>query len=193
MNINNSKMLQIKPFVEKDFERLINWIPNQRFLTQWAGPFFYYPLNKRQLFNYLKETNVDKPEKFIFKVLDNKKQKTIGHIEIGYINYNKLEAALCRVLIGDADYKNKGYGLEMTELAMSYAFQKIGLNRIVLGVYDFNTPAIRCYQKAGFETYEIRKKLPVPGNEFWNLICMESKRENWENRLIEKNLDAVAV
>lgn len=100
-------MLKIKAFEKDDFERLINWIPNQRFLVQWAGPFFYYPLNKRQLRQYLSRSEGKYPERYIFKAVEDRNQKVIGHIEIGYINYLQKEGSLCRVLIGDRNYQKK--------------------------------------------------------------------------------------
>jgi RimJ/RimL family protein N-acetyltransferase len=175
-------MLTLQRFKPTDFERLINWIPNQRFMTQWAGPIFNAPLNKRQLNAYLEDTHGEKPTKHIFKTVDSKKKKTIGHIEVGYINYEKKEGVLCRVLIGDPNYRYQGFGLKIVNLALAYAFEKLKLQKVILGVYDFNIPAIKCYKKAGFQPYKIKQNLPVPGNEFWNLICMEVTKKTWQKK-----------
>lgn len=172
-------MVKLSSFKKDDFDRLIKWIPNQRFMTQWSGTTFYYPLNKKQLSTYTKGSNKTKSKKYIFKSIDNKTKNIIGHIEIGYINYEKSEGALCRVLIGEGKNHNQGMGSEMIKHTLNYAFTEINLNSVILGVYDFNKPAIKCYKKAGFETYEVKRNLPVPGSEYWNLVCMKLKKEKW--------------
>lgn len=172
-------MIKLNLFEKNDFDRLIRWIPNQHFMTQWSGTTFYYPLSKKQLNTYSKGSNRKKSEKYIFKSINSETKDVVGHVEIGYINYEKMEGSLCRVLIGEQKNHNQGMGLEMVKHSLNYAFTEIKLNTVILGVYDFNKSAIRCYEKAGFQTYEMKKKLPVPGNKCWNLICMSLKKENW--------------
>jgi RimJ/RimL family protein N-acetyltransferase len=46
--------------------------------------------------------------------------------------------------------RNKGLGQFMLMKLLEFGFNEIGLNRIGLGVFDFNKPAINCYKNAGF-------------------------------------------
>ncbi|WP_394219394.1 hypothetical protein [Halobacillus trueperi] len=45
-------MLQLIPFQEKDFQTLSGWIDSPRFLMQWGGPMFNFPLTYQQLIDY---------------------------------------------------------------------------------------------------------------------------------------------
>ena len=48
------------------------------------------------------------------------------------------------------DYLGKGYGTEAAELRIEYAFEFIGLHKLMLRVYADNERAIKSYEKAGF-------------------------------------------
>ncbi len=62
-------MLELQKFEKLDFDRLIGWIPDERFLVQWAGPLFTWSLDDGQLDNYLKETKGEKPKRYVFKAV----------------------------------------------------------------------------------------------------------------------------
>ncbi len=54
------------------------------------------------------------------------------------------------IYIGEDDAIGKGYGDETVDLALEYAKNVMGLKRLILRVFTFNTPAIRSYEHAGF-------------------------------------------
>jgi len=60
--------------------------------------------------------------------------------------------------IGEEECRGKGYGTEATQLMLSYAFETLNLNRVELGVYDFNKQAIHVYEKAGFIREGIKRQ-----------------------------------
>ena len=63
----------------------------------------------------------------------------------------------------------------MLTLAIKYAFDIFGAEKITLGVFDNNKPAYRCYKAAGFkETGE--EILCEFFGEQWRQIEMEIKR-----------------
>ncbi len=59
--------------------------------------------------------------------------------------------AMLGIFIGDKSFWNRGYGQEATELLLDYGFNLLNLHNIRLGVYAFNTRAIRAYEKVGFK------------------------------------------
>ena len=143
-------MVALEPFSEADFDRLIGWIPSSDFLLQWAGPDFEYPLNREQLSDYLSDAQGDLPSKLIYKVVDSENGTAIGHIELAAIDRHNGSARVCRVLVGDPSYRGRGVGTVMMEKIIEIGFCRLGLHRIELAVFDFNTSAIRCYEKVGF-------------------------------------------
>lgn len=179
-------MLELRKFEKTDFDRLISWVPDERFLIQWAGPLFTWPLDEAQLDKYLRETEGEKPKRYVFKAIRMADNEVVGHVEFDYINYEESTGTLSRVLIGEPKNRRKGYGTEMIKLAIDFAFDKICLSRINLAVFDFNEPAISCYEKTGFREYDFkkepdRKKEPRIKfrNEYWKCIMMKLRKEDY--------------
>ena len=52
--------------------------------------------------------------------------------------------------IGDPALRGQGYGREALDLLLGYAFHELGLYRVGLTVLDYNTAAIRAYERVGF-------------------------------------------
>lgn len=72
------------------------------------------------------------------------------------------ESGTLRILIGPHDCWGRGYGTEAVRMLVSYGFERLMLREIVLGVFDFNTRAIRSYEKVGFtHASTIRLSLPA--------------------------------
>ena len=79
-------MIELLPFTEQDFPRLMQWVNSPELLVQWAGALlFTYPLDEKQLKAYLQSSRGDHAQSRIFKVVDEQ-AKTVGHIELGAIN-----------------------------------------------------------------------------------------------------------
>jgi len=174
-------MIKLRPFEESDIPRLLGWIPDARFLLQWAGPHYQHPLDKAQLLTSLEMARALKPTHYMFTANREPDGTAIGHIELMNIDPEKKTALIGRVLIGETGCRGKGYGTEMVREMVMFGFMTLGLTEMNLGVFDFNEPAIACYKKLGFNQYEFRKNARRIDNEEWNLIMMRLTRQTWQN------------
>jgi len=172
-------MIKLRAFEDVDCDRLISWIPDARFLLQFSGPRYTFPLTREQISKTIKKTEKTPPEHFMFKAVLLPEERVVGHIEFMDVDYDKLSAMLARVLIGDPDARGKGYGKQMVNAAVNYGFNNIGLNEIILGVFDFNHSAISCYEKTGFKAYEFRENSRRYQLEQWNSVMMKITRNDW--------------
>ena len=53
---------------------------------------------------------------------------------------------------------------------------------MTLGVFDFNTAAIKCYEKVGFKKEGLLRDARKNGNEYWNLIEMGILESEWKTK-----------
>ena len=60
------------------------------------------------------------------------------------------QSAEMAIGIGDPSYRGKGYGQDALKLILNYGFNELNLHRISLTVMDYNTPAIKAYERVGF-------------------------------------------
>lgn len=172
-------MIRLRPFVVSDFARLTSWIGSAEMLVQWAGPKqFSFPLTDDQLRDYLSGSEGSNPLRRVYAATDNS-ERVVGHIELGAIDYDSRTASLCRVLVSPA-FQGRGLCLPMVTEALRIGFEELGLRRIDLRVYAFNTAAIHCYRRAGFVQEGLLRKATRVGDSCWDTVVMGMLREEWE-------------
>lgn len=74
-------------------------------------------------------------------------------------------SASFRTLIGPAG-RDRGLGTESTRLLLTYAFERLGLHRVGLEVFDFNPRARHVYEKVGF-VYEGTRRHALRFDDEW--------------------------
>lgn len=169
-------MIKLEPFKRSDYKQLINWINSEEFLIQWSGNAFTYPLNEQQLEKYIESANI-----LAFKVVDGKTSDVIGHISLGQIDNKNKSARVGKVLVGDAKMRGCSIGKHMMKAVLHIAFEELKLHRVTLGVYDFNTSAISCYEKIGFVKEGLLRDSKKVGETYWNLWEMSMLEYEWNN------------
>ena len=174
-------MIELKEFRKKDIPLLLNWVPDEKFLLQWAGAIFRFPLTVSQLSRHLAKTKGDKPSLVALKTIESKSQNPIGYIELANIDYVNYSATLSRVLIGPAEKRNQGLGKEMVKAAVDIGFKALNLHRISLAVFDFNKSAINCYKSIGFKLEGTIRECRKFKDEYWNLHLMGLLENEWRH------------
>lgn len=136
------EVIKLESFKKSDFKQLINWINSEEFLIQWSGNAFTFPLDEQQLEKYIESANT-----LAFKVVDEVTSDVIGHISLGQIDNINKSARIGKVLVGNTKMRGRSIGKHMMKAVLHIAFDELKLHRVTLGVYDFNTSAIFCYEK----------------------------------------------
>ncbi|PQZ53255.1 GNAT family N-acetyltransferase [Bacillus sp. MYb209] len=173
-------MIRLKYFTRNDFKQLINWIDSEEFLIQWSGNAFTYPLDEQQLDSYIESTNYENANTLAFKVVDEETKKVIGHISLGQIDYINMSARIGKVLVGDTNMRGRSIGKQMMKAVLNIAFKELKLHRVTLGVFDFNTSAITCYEKIGFAKEGLLREVRKVGDTYWNLWEMSMLEYEWQ-------------
>ncbi len=101
--------------------------------------------------------------------------------ELDMIDYRNMSARMSRVLIADA-FRRRGAGSGMVRALLELGFGELELHRIDLFVFDFNLPAIACYEKAGFVREGHIRDARRMGDAYWSLYQMGILRDEWRNK-----------
>ena len=172
-------MIRLETFDESDFDTLKNWIHSEALLTNWSGSLFRFPLSDESLKWYIEDTNVkNESDAFVFKVLENATDRTVGHISLGGISWKNRSARISRVLINPDD-QGKNYCRYMVAAVLRYGFEELQLHRIGLGVYTHNKAAIRCYERAGLIIEGIQKDVMLFEGSYWSMAEMAILEDEW--------------
>jgi len=81
------------------------------------------------------------------------------------------------ILIGAQAQRGGGYGTEAMRLACRFAFEEMGLERVELETFEFNTRAVRSYEKVGFVVEGTKRRGAYLGGRFYDVIVMGLLRE----------------
>jgi RimJ/RimL family protein N-acetyltransferase len=111
---------------------------------------------------------------------------TDGDRHIGNVGLHSIDStnrsAEFGILIGEPDARGQGYGLEASRLILSYAFDELGLHRVMLRVFPFNDRALRTYARLGFrEEGRLRESYHRRG-AFHDTILMSILESEWRTR-----------
>lgn len=87
-----------------------------------------------------------------------------------------------RIIIGEPGARNKGVGSEAARLTVAYAFDKLNLETVYLGVNTENEGAIKSYEKAGFVREGVRRRLIYRNGRYYDALMMSVLREEYMAR-----------
>jgi RimJ/RimL family protein N-acetyltransferase len=168
-------VISLEKFSANDFYNLISWINNEEDLIQFAGTMFTYPLSEEQLYKYIANPNVN-----AFKVLHEEEGFPIGHSEI-FIGSDNIPR-LCRILIGNKNYRGKGLGQQLVKELLKICFNKFKSSRVELNVFDWNKSAIKCYEAVGFKLNPNKKRVVEVNSKKWTSVNMWIEKTDFFTR-----------
>jgi len=176
-----SFMISLEYFERADFSQLIEWIADEHIMTNWAGSLFRFPLTEKSLDWYLANSNdVETSDVLIYKAVDLTTSQVVGHVSLGSINRDDGSARISRVLVGSTTNRGRGICQGMMKAVLKIGFDELKLHRIGLGVYDFNTAAISCYEKVGFSKDGLLRDVKKYGDAYWSLFEMSILETEWK-------------
>lgn len=160
--------MRIRPFLNKDFDIISQWITDERAHALWCANLIPYPLEKKGFDDLLKQAEElfgDSPF-----VATTDEGKVVGFFCFS-VNLDTNEGMLKFVVI-DNSIRNKGYGCEMLKLAVKYAFEIAKADAVQLNVFPENPGAKKCYEKVGFEERTLTENAFGFKDESWGRCNM---------------------
>lgn len=120
-----------------------------------------FPNSTKRMKDFFAEIEAGKH--VVFAICDKKNDRHFGNIGIHRINWRDGIGEY-GIIIGDKRYHGKGYGEEATRMILDYAFGRVGLRRVWLGVHVGHARAVAIYKKVGFKTEgRLRKEILTDG------------------------------
>jgi RimJ/RimL family protein N-acetyltransferase len=150
------RRVMLRPLALRDINRrYLAWLNDQEVTAYLETGVF--PTDMRELKNFYKKISNSKTD-MMFAIIDKRTDLHIGNIKLGAINWVHRYADM-GIMIGEKRYWGRGYGGEALGLVLGYAFKRLNLNKVILGVYSNHRRAIGMYEKAGFHIEGRIKKL----------------------------------
>lgn len=126
-----------------------NWL-NDPEINQYLETRFY-PRSKNDILDFVKKMDGNSNE-ILFAICIKENDKHIGNIKLGPINWVHRKGDLS-FLIGDKNYWGKGIASEAIGLVVEFAFNILGLHKVIAGYYEKNIGSMKALNKNGFEVH----------------------------------------
>jgi RimJ/RimL family protein N-acetyltransferase len=118
-----------------------------------------------------------KPERYSFSVRTLAEDKYIGALGL-WVDLIHGEAWV-GLGIGEREFWSKGYGTDMMRLCMQYVFLELGLERLSLGLHEYNPRARKSYEKCGFRFEGRTRQDMLREGRRYDSLWMSILREEW--------------
>lgn len=95
----------------------------------------------------------------------------IGNLGLHKIDHAHRKAEI-GIVIGEPTFWAKGIGTEAMRVALRYAFDELGMNKVSLDVLEYNERAIKTYERVGFRREGIHREDVYKDGRFVNVVRM---------------------
>lgn len=138
-------IVYLRPITIADTDMVVKW-RNEKAVVE---NFIYRkPVTRKDHLNWL-ETKVDKGLVHQFVVCLNDDNRAVGSVYLQHFEEENKKAE-SGVFMGDESIKGKGIGTEAVRLLKQYAFDELGLHKLMARVLAYNVASLKLHEKAGY-------------------------------------------
>lgn len=173
-------MLRLRPYKNCDAKYIVSWIKDEVSLRKWSSDRYEtYPITPEDMNKKYVDGNGDCEEEDNFYPKTAYDENSMaGHLILRFTDKEKRVIRFGFVIVDDTK-RGKGYGKEMLQLAVRFAFDMLKAEKITLGVFENNPAAHACYKAVGFKDIASDEPWYYRGlGEAWKVIEMELLRED---------------
>ena len=160
---------------ETDLERLMGWFSDAQSVKIWGGPKFRYPYTPE---SFREDCHWGRMATFVLES-PRKRFAAFGQI---YERYGRINLAR---LVVRPELRGQGIGRRLVEMLVEVGPSVVDRTEFSLFVYRDNTPALECYQRAGFSIRDYPRDAPMADVCFYltRPVCVRATKS--ETRIEE--------
>lgn len=159
-----------------DHETLAQWTKDDEYMRMLDAD-AVRPMSREAVDKF--QEKFDNPNNYEFRIRTLTDDTLIGFVALE-VQWS-CQNAWFAIGIGNPDYRGKGYGTDALHLALRYAFHELGLYRVSLNVFSYNTRAIRVYERAGFTREGVLREILYRDGQRWDMLYYGILRHEWES------------
>jgi RimJ/RimL family protein N-acetyltransferase len=169
-------MLTFRPHAIGDIKLRVKWLNNPKIFKFLSDKPVKTTLVKQKKWfaDYLK--SIDK--KFFTILVDEKPIGMMGLSDIDKV----IKKAEVFIWIGEDEYRGRGFGEQAMKYLIDYAFKKLQLRKLTLGVFEFNKHAVQVYKKLGFKIEGRLRDNCIFNGKFYDDFLMALFNENFQKK-----------
>ena len=159
-----NKMMILRTFNINDASTILSWCKDKHAFRLWSADRYKdFPAQPEEMKKQYEGDDM-------YPLTAVVGEEIIGHILLRHPSEDKSVIRFGFVIVDDSK-RDMGYGKQMLRLAIDYAQQELGAQKITLGVFCDNFSAVECYKSVGFRITGT-DSFPIDGEE-WKGFEME--------------------
>jgi RimJ/RimL family protein N-acetyltransferase len=168
------------PDADRDAELVSKWTHDPEYLRALSTD-IAKPLSPAQVKKQYEELDKDaeKHTAFNFALRLKEDDRLIGFARLFRIEWTHGTGSL-QIGLGDRNDRSKGYGTEALHMLLRYAFDEINLYRLTASTVEYNTGAIRFFERAGFAVEVRRRQAIQRDGKRWDAVLLGLLRAEWK-------------
>jgi len=170
------RLVRLRALEPSDAERLYRWI-NDREVTHYLMARYPYSLEFEK--DWLASAAKGNDFGEVRLAIETKDGVHIGNCGLHRGRPEDRHAEL-GIMIGDKDYQSNGYGTDAVMTLVRFAFDQMNLNKVSLGVFEFNERALAVYRKCGFVEEGRAREEYFQDGRYWDIVRMGVLRREFE-------------
>ena len=171
-------MVRLRQYKSIDAVKIAEWVKDKDAFLKWGGELFgEFPISAETIDEKYRLNNGDckEPDNF-YPWIAFGENGVFGHFIMRYL-YGDNKILRFGWVVVDDSIRGKGYGTQMLQVGLKYAFEILKAKKVTIGVFENNAPAYACYKSLGFQeiAQEEYRTLNYKG-EAWKVIELEKVR-----------------
>lgn len=153
--------VNLRPLTQSDIgQDYLSWLNDFEVTRYLLG--VQHPSSETDIKKYL-ERFAGSHNDLAFAIIDRQSDLHIGNVTLNHISWVHRTADT-GLMIGRKEFWGKGLAFGAWSLIIEYAFQQLGLRKIIAGVIDGNVASLRTLEKLGFKIEgTLRQEVLVDG------------------------------
>jgi RimJ/RimL family protein N-acetyltransferase len=133
------KLVRLRAYEKSDLDAVMKWVNDEEVTQFLRDELFAYPVSRAQEERFIEQVSIPSHTSREFAL-----ETIADRTYLGGVGLHEIDWIL-----------RKGYGSDAMRTLMRLAFDRMNLHRVWLRVYDFNTRAIRSYERCGFQRWGV--------------------------------------
>jgi RimJ/RimL family protein N-acetyltransferase len=167
------KKVILRPMEETDLPQMQIWI-NRAEIRQ--NILVFRPMSARDENEW--HEKIRKNDNGVQFAICNHDGDLIGSTGVFNINWQH-RFAMTGTVIGDAEYRHKGFGTDAKMNLLNYAFNTLNLHRMITEAFEFNDASLRYSLKCGYKEEGRLRQQFFKNGRYWDAIQLGVLREEW--------------
>ena len=135
--------MTLRTFNINDASTILSWCKDKHAFRLWSADRYKdFPAQPDEMMEQYEGDNM-------YPLTAVAEGEIVGHILLRFPSEDKSIIRFGFVIVDDSK-RGMGYGKQLLRLAIDYAKQELGAQKITLGVFCDNLSAVECYKSVGF-------------------------------------------